>query len=141
MMGQTASAIITFQGSYVATTIRYGFTQIRCFPHRPKVQQCFKCHALGHRQDVRTHPTTKCPECGNNNKEAAHECITRCFNCNSPHPALEKTCPARQEASKITCRQECVKRLNTRKLSQPQQGKERPPSKWSSHKQQRISYA
>lgn len=122
------------------TTIKYGFTQIRCFPHRPKVQQCHKCHALGHRQDVCTYPTVKCPECGYTNNAAAHECITRCCNCNGPHSALEETCPAREEASKITRKQECLKRLNARKLPQPDQGKQHP-SKENNYKEQGMSYA
>ncbi|KAH9379903.1 hypothetical protein HPB48_001001 [Haemaphysalis longicornis] len=120
MMGQTTSALITFQGTYVPTTVRYEYTQIRCYTHRPKVQQCYKCLALGHRQDVCTQPTERCPECGFQNKSGAHNCITKCINCSGPHSALDELCPARIESSKITRKQEYAKRLATRKFQQAQ---------------------
>lgn len=128
MMGQTTSALITFQGTYVPTTVRYEYAQIRCYTHRPKVQQCYKCLALGHRQDVCTQPTEKCPECGFQNKSEAHDCITKCSNCSGPHSALDELCPARIESSKITRKQEYAKRLATRKSQQAQAERQSPPN-------------
>ncbi|KAH9378732.1 hypothetical protein HPB48_018971 [Haemaphysalis longicornis] len=119
-MGQNTSALITFQATYVPTSVLYEYTQIRCYTHRPKVQQCYKCLALGHRQDVCTQPTERCAECGFQNKWGAHNCITKCINCSGPHSALDELCPARIGSSKITRKQEYAKLLATQKFQQAQ---------------------
>ncbi|KAH9370566.1 hypothetical protein HPB48_002503 [Haemaphysalis longicornis] len=54
MMGKTATAIITFMGTYIPRDVIYTGGEYRCRPHRPRAQFCRKCLAIRHRADFRT---------------------------------------------------------------------------------------
>ncbi|KAH9378272.1 hypothetical protein HPB48_022219 [Haemaphysalis longicornis] len=93
MVGDSTTAIITFEGTYIPLSVSLGGAIHRCKPHCPKAQICFKCLGLGHRADVCTRATTaRCPNCGYANKGEAHTCITKCVNCQGPRRSDDASC-------------------------------------------------
>ncbi|KAH9367532.1 hypothetical protein HPB48_009086 [Haemaphysalis longicornis] len=100
MMGRTATAIITFEGTHIPREICYAGGIFRCRPHRPKAQYCHRCQQIGHRADVCTYKP-RCPTCGQVLPEdASHTCSADpvCLRCGGPHRADDATCSDRQAA-------------------------------------------
>ncbi|KAG0411253.1 hypothetical protein HPB47_011629 [Ixodes persulcatus] len=90
MMGQSLSAIITFEGTYVPYYVLYQQAEYRCRPHRPKAQICQRCHGIGHRADICTIQTTPpfiCEKCSTYLEEQnqPHDCDPKCKNCGGEH--------------------------------------------------------
>ncbi|KAH7936695.1 hypothetical protein HPB49_003126 [Dermacentor silvarum] len=62
---------------HMAHTIRFWAGVHTCFPHRPKMETCYNCRRIGHRQDVCPAPASGC-----------------CHNCGETHtPTDPPTCP------------------------------------------------
>lgn len=93
MLGNSTSAVVTFEGIHVPFYIKaYGlFT--RCRPYRQTVQCCSVCGELGHRQDVCPNPeTTMCAQCHAKNPTPDHDCSPKCQLCGLDHPTASKDC-------------------------------------------------
>ncbi|KAG0417782.1 hypothetical protein HPB47_005361 [Ixodes persulcatus] len=125
MMGRTETALITYEGSYVPRTVLYCQAEYRCYPHRPKAQQCTLCQRLGHRADVCPQaPTTRiCPTCSaditNIPPTQPHECSPSCLNCGEEHPSTCPTCPARVKADAKAVQAAYKQRLQARRAERP----------------------
>ncbi|KAG0443638.1 hypothetical protein HPB47_014689 [Ixodes persulcatus] len=93
MLGNSTSAVVTFEGIHVPFYIKaYGlFT--RCRPYRQTVQCCSLCGELGHRQDVCPNPdTTMCAQCHTRDPTPDHDCTPKCQLCGLAHPTASKDC-------------------------------------------------
>ena len=68
-----------------------------------KVIQCFKCQKVGHTAAQCPNQTT-CLRCGKNHshKECSESATLKCANCNGPHAACSRACPALKSAAKQT---------------------------------------
>ncbi|KAM7305711.1 hypothetical protein ISCGN_015607 [Ixodes scapularis] len=93
MLGNSTSAVVTFEGIHVPFYIKaYGlFT--RCRPYRQTVQCCSLCGELGHRQDVCPNPDTiMCAQCHTRDPTQDHDCTPKCQLCGLAHPTASKDC-------------------------------------------------
>lgn len=96
MMGNTRSALLTFNGPRVPYYIKFDCELVRCRPYRRAVQTCKCCGDVGHRHDVCPQPDQpRCPACGISNPPPDHPCVPRCKLCEGPHPTAHKDCPKR----------------------------------------------
>lgn len=96
MMGQTRSALLTFQGKQVPFYVKVGSMLYRCRPFRRTTQVCRLCGEVGHRMDVCPQPeNTRCPDCGQTDPNPGHECNPTCQLCSQPHATAGKDCPRR----------------------------------------------
>ncbi|KAH7981018.1 hypothetical protein HPB49_020985 [Dermacentor silvarum] len=76
-MAHSAVIIITFATGPLPKAIRFWAGVHTCFPHRPKMETCYNCRRIGHRQDVCPAPASGC-----------------CHNCGETHtPTDPPTCP------------------------------------------------
>ncbi|KAG0428345.1 hypothetical protein HPB47_024662 [Ixodes persulcatus] len=100
MMGQTNTAVITFEGIRVPRFVYLSGGEYPCRPYQPRQQVCGVCLGLGHRTDVCPQPEqsryTTCGAPGGAMED--HECTAHCVNCGGEHPATDPHCPARQRA-------------------------------------------
>ena len=85
--------ILLNEGLYV------GHARFRCERPHQKVAplQCYKCHSFGHRKAQCPQGTAKCVACGEEaHTEKGTKCdrTRKCPNCQGPHLALFKGCPA-----------------------------------------------
>ncbi|KAH7970429.1 hypothetical protein HPB49_006754 [Dermacentor silvarum] len=65
MMGATATALVTFRGTYISYEVIYIWGILRCVPHQPRAQFCAACLAIGHRLDVCPNSNVnRCKICG-----------------------------------------------------------------------------
>ncbi|XP_042150474.1 uncharacterized protein LOC121838346 [Ixodes scapularis] len=98
MMGQTNTAIITFEGLKVPYYVYPSGGEYPCRPYQPRKQICGVCLGLGHRTDVCPQPEkSRCTTCGTpGGAMEDHECKPYCINCGGEHPAVDPRCPARQ---------------------------------------------
>lgn len=96
MMGQTRSALLTFQGKHVPFYVKVGSMLYRCRPFRRTTQVCRLCGEVGHRMDVCPQPeNTRCPDCGQTDPNTEHKCNPTCQLCSLPHATAGKDCPRR----------------------------------------------
>ncbi|CAN8026174.1 unnamed protein product, partial [Ixodes persulcatus] len=100
MMGQTNTAVITFEGIRVPRFVYLSGGEYPCRPYQPRQQVCGVCLGLGHRTDVCPQPEqSRCTTCGApGGAMEDHECTAHCVNCGGEHPATDPRCPARQRA-------------------------------------------
>ncbi|XP_042147211.1 uncharacterized protein LOC120849059 [Ixodes scapularis] len=97
MMGQTNTAVITFEGIKVPRFMYLSGGEYPCRPYQPRQQVCGVCLGLGHRTYVYPEPVQRrCATCGA--PGGAHECTAHYVNCGGEHPATDPHCPARQRA-------------------------------------------
>ncbi|XP_070395498.1 uncharacterized protein [Dermacentor albipictus] len=97
MMGNSATAIITFSGIRVPRYIYYYGAEYRCYIHKPRQQLCSVCLSTGHRADACPTPDKpRCAACGTSNPSEGHDCTLKCFHCGGEHPATDSRCPVRQ---------------------------------------------
>ncbi|KAM7308259.1 uncharacterized protein ISCGN_011893 [Ixodes scapularis] len=98
MMGQTNTAIITFEGLKVPHYVYLSGGEYPCRPYQPRKQICGVCLGLGHRTDVCPQPEkSRCTTCGTpGGAMEDHQCQPYCINCGGEHPAVDPRCPARQ---------------------------------------------
>ncbi|KAM7298867.1 venom metalloproteinase antarease-like TtrivMP_A [Ixodes scapularis] len=93
MLGNSRSAVVTFEETHVPFYIKaYGlFTH--CRPYRQTVQCCSLCGELGHRQDVCPNPDkTMCAQCHPRDPTPDHNCTPKCQLCGLAHPTASKDC-------------------------------------------------
>ncbi|KAL1466323.1 hypothetical protein MTO96_042818 [Rhipicephalus appendiculatus] len=63
--GKKRSLLITLATGPLPKAIRFWAGIHTCFPHRPKVEACYNCRRIGHRQDVCPAPASgSCHNCG-----------------------------------------------------------------------------
>ncbi|KAH7961736.1 hypothetical protein HPB52_011842 [Rhipicephalus sanguineus] len=75
MLGQTKTAVITFDGDFVPRYVNYYGGEEPCYPYKPTKQVCKVCNRLGHHSDVCPHPENPaCERCGTENPEQDHTC-------------------------------------------------------------------
>ncbi|KAH9369343.1 hypothetical protein HPB48_018793 [Haemaphysalis longicornis] len=132
MMGRTATAIITFEGSYIPREVVFAGGVYRCFPHRPRAQFRTNCLAIGHRADVcQRSGQPRCPRCGQDITDIAdhQECVARCTNCGGNHGADDITCEVRREADKAVRQMAYQKRVHQRNMLQKTQEENHKPLK------------
>ncbi|KAG0431302.1 hypothetical protein HPB47_021899 [Ixodes persulcatus] len=100
MMGQTNTAVITFEGIRVPRFVYLSGGEYPCRPYQPRQQVCGVCLGLGDRTDVCPQPEqSRCTTCGApGGAMEDHECTAHCVNCGGEHPATDPRCPARQRA-------------------------------------------
>ncbi|KAG0432481.1 hypothetical protein HPB47_020789 [Ixodes persulcatus] len=103
MMGQTNTAVITFEGIKVPRFVYLmggGGEEYPCRPYQPRQQVCGVCLGLGHRTDGSSQPEqSRCTTCGAPGGAVEdHECTAHCVNCGGEHPATDHRCTARQRA-------------------------------------------
>ncbi|KAG0441424.1 hypothetical protein HPB47_015951 [Ixodes persulcatus] len=101
MMGQTNTAIITFEELKVPHYVYLSGGEYPCRPYQPRKQICGVCLGLGHRTDVCPQPErSRCTTCGTpGGAMEDHQCKPHCVNCGGEHPAVDPRCPARQRGS------------------------------------------
>ncbi|KAH9375496.1 hypothetical protein HPB48_017380 [Haemaphysalis longicornis] len=96
VLGQTQTAVITFEGTRVLQYVYHYGAEIRCLPYRLTRQVSSICLRVGYRADVRPNPeTNRCPQCGQASPRVDNDCKPGCALCQGDHPTLEETCPAR----------------------------------------------
>ncbi|KAG0436812.1 hypothetical protein HPB47_017747 [Ixodes persulcatus] len=100
MMGQTDTAVITFEGIRVPRFVYLSGGEYPCRPYQPRQQVCGVCLGLGDRTDVCPQPEqSRCTTCrAPGGAMEDHECTAHCVNCGGEHPATDPRCPARQRA-------------------------------------------
>nr|XP_037291043.1 uncharacterized protein LOC119186666 [Rhipicephalus microplus] len=116
-LGQSSTAIITFNGLHVPYYITYQSGYYRCKPYGKSAQFCRKCDALGHRQDICPRPREGfCYKCGQDAVTTDHECIPKCKICEQPHEAASKECKKklRPNPSPYQVRQQTLEKANAR---------------------------
>ncbi|KAM7282021.1 hypothetical protein ISCGN_002179 [Ixodes scapularis] len=87
MLGNSTSAVVTFEGIHVPFYIKAYVLFARCRPYRQTVQCCSLCGELGHRQNVFPNPdTTMCAQCHTKNSTPDHDCTPKCQLCGLTHP-------------------------------------------------------
>lgn len=93
MLGNSTSAVLTFQGPHVPFYVRLASAYTRCKPYRRTVQYCKTCGAFGHRKDICPNPeNNSCPRCGATNITEEHTCSIKCKLCELPHETASKDC-------------------------------------------------
>ncbi|KAH7981557.1 hypothetical protein HPB49_025361 [Dermacentor silvarum] len=96
MLGQSTSAVITFEGPHVPFYVKVACSYTRFRPYRRSVQYCKACGVIGHRQDVCLNPDKRiCNRCGMQNPQADHDCQLQCKLCGLPHETASKECEKR----------------------------------------------
>ncbi|KAH7983571.1 hypothetical protein HPB52_012659 [Rhipicephalus sanguineus] len=122
--GKNRSLIITLATGPLPKAIRFWAGIHTCFPHRPKVEACYNCRRVGHRQDV-------CPAPASGN----------CHNCGDQHaPTKPPTCSPKyivcgggHHTGNVECKDRYARRPRTTQLTtghQPRsQEKEQPASR------------
>ncbi|KAH7937387.1 hypothetical protein HPB49_011476 [Dermacentor silvarum] len=133
MMGATATALVTFRGTYIPYEVIYRVGILRCVPHQPRAQFCTACLAIGHRLDVCPNSNVnRCKICGHTTTDSnsAHHCKPGCPNCGKDHAADDPDCETRKAADQAVRRAAYLKRLRHRQHANPEihvQG-ETPPA-------------
>ncbi|KAH7953371.1 hypothetical protein HPB49_007495 [Dermacentor silvarum] len=91
MLGNSQTAVITFEGKIVPCCVYYYGGETRSSP-----QVCYICFKPGHRADVC--PTPDAVVCSNYAEpviEDGHTCEPRCALCKEAHPTRAKECKER----------------------------------------------
>lgn len=93
MLGQSSSAVVTFEGPHVPFYIRAHGLYTRCRPYRRSVQCCMLCGDIGHRRDVCPTPeATVCAQCHERDPAPEHACAPKCKLCGLEHLTASKEC-------------------------------------------------
>ncbi|KAH7938084.1 hypothetical protein HPB49_019729 [Dermacentor silvarum] len=123
MMGATATALVTFRGTYIPYEVIYRVGILRCVPHQPRAQFCTACLAIGHRLDVCPNSNVnRCKICGHTTTDSnsAHHCKPGCPNCGKDHAADDPDCETRKAADQAVRRAAYLKRLRHRQHANPE---------------------
>lgn len=93
ILGQSTSAVVTFEGPHVPFFIRAHGLHTRCRPYRRSIQCCTLCGDIGHRRDVCPTPeVTVCAQCHERDPSADHTCTPKCKLCGLAHLTASKEC-------------------------------------------------
>ncbi|KAH9381950.1 hypothetical protein HPB48_013577 [Haemaphysalis longicornis] len=105
MMGQSNSAVITFEGVYPPRHITVHRAVTRVHPYRPRSTLCLNCLEIGHKTEVcpRKHTHRYCNVCStplaiDPEDEEPHKCVPHCINCDGDHAPTDPKCPSRLQA-------------------------------------------
>ncbi|KAH7937348.1 hypothetical protein HPB49_011048 [Dermacentor silvarum] len=123
MMGATATALVTFRGTYIPYEVIYRGGILRCVPHQPRAQFCTTCLAIGHRLDVCPNSNVnRCKICGHTTTDSnsAHNCKPGGANCGKDHAADDPDCETRKAADQAARRAAYLKRLRHRQHANPE---------------------
>lgn len=96
MLGNSQTAVITFEGKIVPRYVYYYGGETRCYLYRSSRQVCYICFKPGHRADVCPTPdAVVCSNCTEPVIEDGHTCEPRCALCKEAHPTRAKECKER----------------------------------------------
>lgn len=100
-MGKSGSVLITFASSRPPRYVKYWDFLKNVIPYEPRSVVCFRCHGLGHKQDVCPAENAVCPRCGSQHEEPPESCPQTdkkyCRNCEKDgHLATDASCPQRK---------------------------------------------
>ncbi|KAH7959154.1 hypothetical protein HPB49_008963 [Dermacentor silvarum] len=96
MLGNSQTAVITFEGKIVPRYVYYYGGETRCYLYRSSRQVCYICFKPGHRADVCPTPdAVVCSNCAEPVIEDGHTCEPRCALCKEAHPTRAKECKKR----------------------------------------------
>ncbi|KAL1469466.1 hypothetical protein MTO96_025073 [Rhipicephalus appendiculatus] len=95
--GKKRSLIITLAPGPLPKAIRFWAGIHTCFPHRPKVEACYNCRRIGHRQDVCPAPASgSCHNCGDHHVPTEPPtCSPKCIVCGDGHHTGNVECKYR----------------------------------------------
>ncbi|KAH9372413.1 hypothetical protein HPB48_009637 [Haemaphysalis longicornis] len=131
MMGQSNSAVITFEGVYPPRHITVHRAVTRVHPYRPRSTLCLNCLEIGHKTEVcpRKHTHRYCNVCStplaiDPEDEEPHKCVPHCTNCDGDHAPTDPKCPSRLQADEdlaesMQARQQRAARLRQRPNKYP----------------------
>lgn len=90
----TSEAVrLCFKGDMLPAYVYTDGLRIKVEPFVFPVSQCSRCWKFGHTARVCPSKKELCPKCGNNHSNCDTQNF-KCLNCDGPHMALSKTCPA-----------------------------------------------
>ncbi|KAH7951009.1 hypothetical protein HPB52_004249 [Rhipicephalus sanguineus] len=93
MLGQSQTAVITFDGPILPRFVYYYGGEMPCVPYQPTRQYCKLCKSQGHRTDVCPTPMTKaCSNCRLRDPPEDHTCEPECALCGGGHPTAASEC-------------------------------------------------
>ncbi|KAH7942752.1 hypothetical protein HPB52_000748 [Rhipicephalus sanguineus] len=96
MLGDTNTAVVTFDGSMIPRYVLYYGGEVACHPYKATRQVCKVCLQQGHRSDVCPNPTAPvCRSCGLLNPPTDHPCAPQCQICGEGHLTGAKECRQR----------------------------------------------
>lgn len=131
MMGQSNSAVITFEGVYPPRHITVHRAVTRVHPYRPRSTLCLNCLEIGHKTEVCPRTRTHCysnvcstPLAIDPEDEEPHKCVPHCINCDGDHAPTDPKCPSRLQADEdltesMQARQQRAARLRQRQNKEP----------------------
>ncbi|KAL1439559.1 hypothetical protein MTO96_031985 [Rhipicephalus appendiculatus] len=95
--GKKRSLLITLATGPLPKAIRFWAGIHTCFPHRPKVEACYNCRRIGHRQDVCPAPASgSCHNCGDHHVPTEPPtCSPKCIVCGDGHHTGNVECKYR----------------------------------------------
>ncbi|KAK8768859.1 hypothetical protein V5799_014676 [Amblyomma americanum] len=100
MLGNSSTALITFDGPTLPKFVIYHSSEYRCHPYRPTRQVCYTCGQQGHRMDVCPNPNAKvCRQCGLQNPTTEHQCTPKCLVCDGDHITGTRDCKQRLKSA------------------------------------------
>ena len=91
----THNIILTFNQMDLPREVTVGYVRVKVRTYFPSPMRCFRCLRFGHTRDhCRNRPT--CSKCAatDHTGEACTEASRKCVNCDAPHSAFDKDCPA-----------------------------------------------
>lgn len=96
MLGNSQSAVITFEGKIVPRYVYYYSGETRCYLYRSSRQVCYICFKPGRTADVcPTLDAVVCSNCTEPVIEDRHTCEPRYALCKEAHPTRAKECKER----------------------------------------------
>lgn len=103
MLGQSKTALLTFEGDTVPRAVYFYGGELLCYHYRKTRQACQNCMTAGHRSDVCPTPqVSKCPQCGTANPAPEHPCSPKCALCGEEgHVTGTKDCKKKFRNSRI----------------------------------------
>ncbi|KAH7963501.1 hypothetical protein HPB52_021268 [Rhipicephalus sanguineus] len=93
MLGDTYTAVITFDGTMITRYVLYYKGEVACHPYKATRQVCKVCLQQGHRSDLCPNPTAPvCRKCGLLSPPTDHPCAPQCQICREGHLTGAKEC-------------------------------------------------
>ena len=93
----TGTFYLTFQGTSLPRRVRLGFERFDVDLYIPFPRQCFKWKKYGHNSKTCRATADVCPLCsgtGHKQDSCSNKESLKCPNCNGPHSATSRECPA-----------------------------------------------